>query len=97
MQFHTQEFFARHLNETFTVSLGNSSVDMTLVEVRPGRARKEINGIRSNPFALYFRCTSAGPPQGMYTFGNAGTGDIDIFVVPLGREPEGMIYEAVFN
>ena len=46
MQLLSFEKFAPHLRETFSLSLGESSVDMTLVDATRGRAR-QIAGLRT--------------------------------------------------
>lgn len=97
MAFGNYEGFARHLNETFAVELGTSSVEMTLVQATKGRPR-EWEGVRKEPFALLFKC--AHPvilPQRIYPFNNSGFGKIDIFIVPVGREKDGIVYQAIFN
>ena len=97
MQAYSYEFFAGHLREIFSVALGESSVDMTLVEARR-RPPRVIAGIRAEPFTLYFKCASPVVlPQKLYPFQNKGTGKVDIFIVPIGRERDGVVYEAVFN
>ena len=91
------EGFAPYLNETFEVNLGVSSVEMTLVQATKGQPR-EWEGLRKEPFALLFKC--AKPvilPQRIYPFVNAGFGKMDIFIVPVGREPDGVVYQAIFN
>ncbi len=91
------EGFAGHLNETFQVALGTSSVEMTLVKASKGTARG-WDGLRKQPFSLYFKC--AKPvilPQRAYPFEKAGFGRMDIFIVPVARERDGILYEAVFN
>lgn len=91
------EGFARHLNETFAVGLGESAVEMTLVEAKKGQPR-DWAGLRKEPFHLIFKC--AKPvilPQRTYPFQNAGFGKMDIFIVPIGRAPDGVLYQAIFN
>ena len=97
MGFGTYEGFARHLNETFEVALGTSSVEMTLVKATKGTPR-DWEGLRKEPFSLFFKC--AKPvilPQRMYPFENSGFGRMDIFIVPIARERDGILYQAVFN
>jgi hypothetical protein len=97
MQVLSYEFFAGHLRETFSISLGETSLEMTLVEARR-RPPRTIAGIRAEPFNLYFKC--ANPvvlPQKMYSFRVKGAERMDIFIVPVGRERDGIVYEAVFN
>ena len=91
------EFFAGHVREIFAVSMGETSLDMTLMEARR-RPPRVVAGIRAEPFTLYFKCASPIVlPQKIYSFKNAGTGSVDIFIVPVGRERDGIVYEAVFN
>lgn len=91
------EGFAPYLNETFEVNLGASSVEMTLVQATKGKPR-DWEGLRKEPFALLFKC--AKPvilPQRVYPFANSGFGKMDIFIVPVGRDRDGVVYQAIFN
>ncbi len=93
----TYEGFAPYLNQTFAVDLGTSSVEMTLVQAIKGQAR-DWAGLRKEPFALVFKC--AAPvilPQRIYPFESTGFGKMDIFIVPIGRDKDGIVYQAVFN
>lgn len=93
----TYEGFAGHLNETFAVGFGTSSVEMTLVQATKGKPR-DWEGLRTEPFALIFKC--AHPvilPQKSYLFQNSAFGKMDIFIVPVGRERDGVVYQAIFN
>lgn len=97
MSYGSYEGFASHLNETFQVGLGDASVEMTLVQATKGRPQA-VEGLRKEPFALLFKC--AKPvilPQRIYPFHNAGFGKLDIFIVPVAREKDGVVYQAVFN
>ena len=97
MQPNSFEFFASHLKETFSLSLGESSIDMTLVQAQR-RPPRVVAGLRAEPFTLYFKCQSPVLlPQKMYPFKNDGTGTLNIFIVPVARERDGVVYEAVFN
>ena len=97
MHLHSFELFSDRLQETFTAVVGDFSVDMTLIDAR--RLPEKFAGpIRAEPFRLYFKCVGEIlPAQGMYTFVNAATGEVAMFVVPIGPEKDGMIYEAIFN
>ncbi len=93
----TFEGFAPYLNEIFAVGLGASTVEMTLVQATKGKPR-DWEGLRKEPFALLFKCAS--PiilPQRTYPFQNPGFGKMDIFIVPVGRERDGVVYQAIFN
>lgn len=79
------------------MSVGESTVDMTLVEARR-RPPRIASGIRTDPFTLYFKCQSPVVlPQKLYPFKTNGGDKIEIFIVPIGREKDGVVYEAVFN
>jgi len=91
------EFFAGHLRQTFFLSLGESSVELTLVEARR-RPPRVVAGLRAEPFTLYFKSSSQLVlPQKMYSFKVHGSDRFDMFIVPVGRERDGIVYEAVFN
>ena len=93
----TYEGFAGHLNATFAVGVGNGTVDMTLVQATKGKPQ-DWEGLRKQPFSLIFKC--AKPvifPQQVYPFERPGFGKMDIFIVPVGRERDGIVYQAVFN
>jgi hypothetical protein len=50
------------------------------------------------PFSLIFRGPDASVlPQGNYQLHHDGLGDIAIFIVPVGKDPEGVEYQALFN
>lgn len=92
------DFFVPHLKQTFTVSCDDFTVEMVLVETKAWPIRKAPEGVRTDPFALYFKFAGDPfPPQGTYLFANPATGEIPIFVVPVGREKDGILYEAIFN
>jgi hypothetical protein len=97
MQLPTFETFASQLRETFSLTVGDSSLDITLVDARRRPARV-VAGIRAEPFTLYFKCGNPVVlPQKLYPFTNPKLGKMDIFIVPIGREKDGVVYEAVFN
>ena len=86
------EFFAARLNATFQMQ-GEDGV--ALVKVQPaGRAPHRPQA----GFSLVFQ-GSAQPQlqQKTYAMESAGTGVLDIFLVPLGCNQAGMQDEAVFN
>ncbi|MFC5742321.1 DUF6916 family protein [Dyella tabacisoli] len=100
MQFFALEHFAGHLNETFTVALDSEGrAPFVLVEARPlavtGRA---IPGMVRSPFSLLFRNESAILlPQKIYQMTHAALGEFGIFLVPIARDRDGFIYQAVYN
>ena len=92
----TRDAFAQCLGQPFRVHVGSTdSVEMELIEVtalRPGSAGGD------RPFSLVFRGRrSPVLPQQMYPMENDRLGWHEIFIVPIGADPEGIRYEAVFN
>lgn len=95
MELLTLEHFSSHVNETFPAALNEGEVSFVLVEARglppsPHAARP--------PFSLLFRNTASFLfPQQTYQMRHPRLGDIGIFLVPVAREREGFLYQAVFN
>ncbi|MBE1162471.1 DUF6916 family protein [Dyella acidiphila] len=97
MQILTLEHFAGHINETFTVDLGHGKSPFVLVEARslPVTA---IPGLVRAPFSLLFHHSAAVLfPQRIYQMEAPGIGEFGIFLVPIARNQDGFIYQAVFN
>ena len=93
-----KEDFARATNQEFDVFVGNEAVTMTLIGIEPfatpqGQAREA--------FSLTFRSTSQLVlPQRIYAMRNRSLADaqrVDVFIVPVGRDKDGVLYQAVFN
>ena len=97
MQLLTLEHFAGCLNETFHAALSDSEVEFVLVEARPLPEGHQKNPVRA-PFSLLFRNTNALLfPQQTYAMRHDRLGTVAIFMVPIAREREGFLYQAVFN
>ncbi|HVN01525.1 MAG TPA: hypothetical protein VMT68_15055 [Caulobacteraceae bacterium] len=91
------ESFNPHLNSTFVLQLGESTIDLTLTEAAKTPVRV-YPGMMREPFSLIFK--SASPvvlPQRLYPFQHPAMGRLDIFIVPIAREPAGVVYQAVFS
>jgi hypothetical protein len=92
----THSSFEEHLNTPFRIHYGSPApLEAVLFEVRLHEAH---NGPRKQPFSLYFR----GPrqvvlPQAIYRVEHEMMGPMEIFLVPIGPDAQGMRYEAVFN
>ncbi len=54
---------------------------------------------RDAPFSVTFRACGAqrSGPQGLYRLDLPGTGTVDLFIVPIGPDGQGMCYQAIFN
>lgn len=93
----TKEAFEPRKGESFrlTHETASGELELTLASVQgtglQGKAPRE-------QFSLHFH----GPrepvlPQQIYHLENAEMGAMDLFLVPIARDAEGMIYEAVFT
>jgi hypothetical protein len=93
----TFEQFSPRLNETFEVAVGEAREPLTLTEAaliqqydHPGKAR--------DSFSLVFRSASQTVlPQATYALENADMGQVSVFLVPVGRDKDGVSYQAIFN
>lgn len=93
----TLEHFSGCVNETFSAAINDGEVPFVLVEARMLDKVPAVPGARV-PFSLLFRNGSAFLfPQQTYRMRHPRVGDIGIFLVPIAREREGFLYQAVFN
>ena len=98
----TVDDFAGHLDEPFAIDLGTDfpglePLVLTLIMAKPIETSQDL-GERRAPFSLVFR--GPGEPvlaQRLYALDNETLGRLEIFLVPIGPDDEGMRYEAVFN
>ncbi len=85
-----------YLGTPFRIHFGGEKpLEVVLYQV----ARHEQHpGPRQEPFSAYFR-GSYPPvlPQQIYPVEHDGLGTLEIFLVPIGPDGQGMRYEAVFN
>lgn len=92
----THSSFEENLNTPFRIHFGGEApLEVILYQVRLHEAH---NGPRKQPYSLYFR----GPlrpilQQAIYQVEHDRMGTMDIFLVPIGPDGQGMGYEAVFN
>ena len=88
------ETFAPHLHSLFQVEVAaGTSLPFELTEVQRGP---------SHPRVLMFWLIFRGPadpvyPQRIYRLQHAALGEMDFFLVPMGRDQKGVTYQAVFN
>ena len=94
-QLQAQDFIP-HVGSRFRVSLAEGALEFELREAktvgtpRPGAVR--------SPYSLTFY--APGPrvlPQAIYGLEHSALGALEIFLVPIGREGTGFLYEANFN
>ncbi|MBV9209870.1 MAG: hypothetical protein JOZ52_04540 [Acidobacteria bacterium] len=89
-----KEDFAKHLNTQFRIHFEpDISFNLELVEITEGVSNPE-----QEQFSLIFR----GPlekafRQGIHRLTHEEMGELGLFLVPVDRKPDGMMYEAAFN
>jgi hypothetical protein len=87
--------FAATVGEDFALDLGTASITLALIEAKP--LTYHAGGLRQ-PFSLVFRAASPVVlPQKTYPLANPTLGKQAIFLVPIGRDAAGVLYQAVFN
>jgi hypothetical protein len=98
MEFQTEDQFKRHLNTPFRLQVNAPKpIDLMLVgtESRPGDSTEEQGMERFSVFFL------GSPefllPQGTYRLAHPEMGEFEVFLVAIGKEPNGYRYEAVYN
>ena len=88
--------FAAAVGQPFDLLAGETMERLTLVEATPSGA-PHAAGARE-PFALLFKgATQTILPQGIWRMRHATIGELDIFLVPVGRDAHGVTYQAVFS
>jgi len=84
------------LNQPFTLELSDSSVyplKLISVDKYPGSAAPGVH----EPFSVVFRGDSNTVlDQQIYLIKHCTLDDMELFIVPIGPDDEGMRYEAVF-
>jgi hypothetical protein len=92
----TLEHFATCVNDTFAaISDGNAA--FILKEVRPLQSAT-LEGMLRAPFSLVFHNRS--PilfSQKIFQLRHDALGEVGIFLVPVARDSDGFLYQAVFN
>jgi hypothetical protein len=97
-EWQTAEEFNQHLNTSFQVLVeAPKPIELMLVgvESRPLDASEEQGMERFSVFfsgSLEFLL-----PQSMYRLAHPKMGELDIFLVAIGQDPQGYRYEAVYN
>jgi len=103
----THEYFQPLIEQSFDVQNGDQAVAMRVVNVQmlPPPKRRTLSGKMVDvstarlPFSVFFRSEGeTGLGQGTYRMSPPEGGEpIEIFIVPLGCEDGGVVYEAIFT
>ena len=89
--------FAGAANQEFEISMGESAMSVTLIEVKPLKPQP-FPGMLREPFSLLFKSQSRVIlPQKIYRMKNASLGDLEIFLVPVAQDAGAVVYQAVYN
>ena len=102
------DLFEPLIGQPFVVTLKDGSVTLTLRKVTrlpPPRREDSAGGVvpiasgaRQDPFTLLFGGASHLLPQRTYALTSGSLDDpVEIFIVPVGQDRQGFIYEAVFG
>ena len=94
----TPSSFEEHLGTRFRIHFGGEApLEAELFQVA---RHEEHDGPRKQPFSIFLRTPGeARPllPQAIYRVEHERMGAMEIFLVPVGPDGQGMRYEAVFN
>lgn len=90
----TAEDFEAVKGQALTLAQGDAAIAVEVAEVR----RLTSPSPRAQPFSVVLRHRGAKGAAGQGTYRlTLPQGPIDLFLVPVGPDREGMCYEAVFN
>jgi uncharacterized protein DUF6916 len=94
----TLEAFSAHVGGRFQMHVDDGAVvDLVLIEARDHGRKDWPQGLR-RPFSLLFRGPgNSQATQGTYRIEHDVLGAIELFLVPIGPDKEGMRWEAVFG
>ena len=95
----TLESFTQLIGEAFRLALTDApAIDLVLIEARGLSSQSKTPGEGREPFSLVF-LGPKGPvlSQRIYPLENAPLGRLEIFLVPIAADADGVKYEAVFN
>ncbi len=96
------ELFRPHEGTSFTIRNGSEATSqLELIEVKSMKLEDDNRDpqLRAEPFRLTFRSPAKAKhyEQQMFKLSHDALGELDMFLVPIGPDDKGMLYEAVFN
>lgn len=91
------ELFQQEVGGRFTISFTDARFDLLLREATALKYHDPQIHAR-HPFSLFFVCPDQRVlNQGTYAIDHERLGRLEIFIVPVGADGDGVEYEAVFN
>ncbi|MCA1567462.1 MAG: hypothetical protein LC803_17795 [Acidobacteria bacterium] len=91
----TTDSLSAQLNTKFRIGVETEKiVELELVEVQ---AHGDLPGQTERFSALFRGALHLFLPQGTYRMQHEQLGSVEIFIVPIRKDAEGIYYEAVFN
>jgi hypothetical protein len=92
------EDFADRLGEVFAIGEPDvPAIPLTLTQAQPLPAGMGLPGVRP-PFSLIFLGKDPRVlPQKLYRLEHGEMGAVTIFLVPIGKDAQGVSYQATFN
>ena len=99
----TVDIFQPRVGDTFRIrARPEHELEAELIEARAlggGPTRVPSEGSpRRTPFSLSFRTSLTAPlPQSIYRVAHHELGSYEIFLVPIGPDGKGMVYQAIFT
>lgn len=94
----TEKEFSEQLNTKFRLELeGQEPLSLELIEVK-GYVKKVEEPSGMERFSAIFQGPSQPSlVQKLYTLKHESMGELDIFIVPIANNAQGIVYEAVYN
>jgi hypothetical protein len=96
----TYDHFAQRRGQRFEVAVAEGpALDLELIEATQGGlpGGRGPDGQERMQFSVIFRGTAEPVlPQGTYQLTHAQLGELELFIVPIGADAEGVRYEAAF-
>jgi hypothetical protein len=88
------EDYAPHVNSMFAAQTNNGAT----IELELTRVEEKSPSPRQEQFVLTFRAPIGAPlEQQIFTLQHEQLGSGAMFLVPIGKDADGVIYEAIFN
>ncbi|MFT4254541.1 MAG: hypothetical protein QM608_18905 [Caulobacter sp.] len=96
MQLLQMQNFGGQANTTYELLVAGGSMQLTLIDIQPLPAHHAAS--QRAPFSLIFKShVQHVLPQAIYRLRSAAQGEVEMFLVPLGRDAQGVTYQAVYN